>query len=305
MFDLNELYLFVQVVDHGGFAPASRALGIPKATLSRRIAQLETRLNVRLVQRSSRRVSVTELGRAYYQHCKAMLVEAQAAQEAIEATRAEPCGVVRLTCPVTLLHLQVAPMLAAFLAHYPRVTLHVEATNRRVDPVGEGIDLALRVRRPPLEDSDLVVRVLGQAHLCLVAAPALLAAQGWDAERARAAEPGAFADWPTLSMTPPQGRDARWHLDGPDGALVEVRHQPRLVSDDMTMLREAAVAGVGVVQLPVMMVRADAEAGRLVRVATPWAPRADTVHAVYGSRRGLLPGVRALLDWLAKGFEAG
>ena len=103
MQDLNDLYYFAEVVDHGGFAPAGRAIGVPKSKLSRRVALLEERLGVRLIQRSTRRFAVTDVGRTYYAHCKAMLVEAQSAQEAIEQTRAEPCGVVRISCPVALL----------------------------------------------------------------------------------------------------------------------------------------------------------------------------------------------------------
>jgi len=178
MQDLNDLYYYVQVVDHGGFAPAGRALGMPKSKLSRRIALLEERLGVRLIQRSTRRFAVTEIGQTYYEHCKAMLVEAEAAQDAIEATRAGPCGTVRMTCPVALLHANVGAMLADFMANCPRVTVHLEATNRRVDPVGEAIDIAIRVRPPPLEDSDLVLRVLADRSQCLLASPALIADRG-------------------------------------------------------------------------------------------------------------------------------
>ena len=115
MQDLNDLYYFVQVVDHGGFAPAGRALGMPKSKFSRRIALLEERLGVRLIQRSTRRFAVTELGQTYYTHARAMLVEAEAAEDAIRRAHAEPRGVVRMSCPVTLLEASVGPMLAAFL----------------------------------------------------------------------------------------------------------------------------------------------------------------------------------------------
>jgi DNA-binding transcriptional LysR family regulator len=121
MHDLNDLYFFVHVVEHGGFAAAGRALGVPKSRLSRRIALLEERLGVRLLQRSTRCLAVTEVGQAYFGHCKAILVQAEAAQEAIERSLAEPSGVVRMTCPVTLLETTVGPMLAGFLVAHPRV----------------------------------------------------------------------------------------------------------------------------------------------------------------------------------------
>lgn len=122
MQDLNDFVWFVKVVDYGGFAAAGRALDLPKSRLSRRIAQLEERLGVRLIQRTTRQFTVTEVGQTFYQHCKAMMVEAEAAEEAVAALQAEPRGIVRLTCPVTLLHVHVGPMLARFMVRYPGST---------------------------------------------------------------------------------------------------------------------------------------------------------------------------------------
>lgn len=297
MQDLNDLYYFAAVVDHGGFAPAGRALGIPKSKLSRRVAMLENRLGVRLIQRSTRRFAVTEIGQNYYAHCKAMLVEAQSAQDAIDQTRAEPCGVVRLTCPVALLDVRVGEMIAAFMATYPRVEVHLEATNRRVDVVGEGVDVAIRVRPPPLDDSDLVLRTLADRGQCLVASPALLARFG---------APGVPADlsrFPSLDLGSVQD-DHTWHLLGPDEASAIIHHQPRLVTGSMPALRVAALAGVGVVQLPTMMLGGEITRGELVRLLPDWAPRREIIHAVFASRRGLLPSVRALIDFLAERFQA-
>ena len=297
MLDLNDLYYYVQVVDHGGFAPAGRALGMPKSKLSRRIAMLEERLGVRLIQRSTRHFSVTEIGLTYYEHCKAMLVEAEAAQDAIEVTRAEPRGVVRMTCPVALLQADVGAMLSDFMADHPLVTLHVEATNRRVDPVGEAIDIALRVRPPPIQDSDLIMRTLADRNQCLVASPSLLAARGFPKA------PADLADWPSLGLGAPQQAHV-WHLFGPDGAQADLHHTPRFVTGDIAALRSAALAGVGVVQLPTMMMRDQLAEGSLVRLLPDWAPRREIIHAVFPSRRGLLPSVRALIDYLAQRFAA-
>lgn len=297
MQDLNDLFYYVQVVDHGGFAPAGRALGLPKSKLSRRIAQLEERLGVRLLQRSTRRFAVTEIGQIYYGHCKAMLVEAEAAQEAVARTHAEPCGIVRMSCPVMLLELQVAGMLADFMARHPQVEVHLEDTNRRVDVIGEGLDLAIRVRPPPIEDSELALRVLAQRSQCLVAAPVLLAG------RPVPVVPADLAALPSLDLGLPQHEHV-WQLLGPDGAQAAVRHRPRLVTRSMGALRAAALAGVGVVQLPTMVVREAVAAGTLVQVAPLWAPRRELIHAVFPSRRGLLPAVRALVDDLAARFAA-
>ncbi|MFA5633006.1 MAG: LysR family transcriptional regulator [Porticoccaceae bacterium] len=298
MRDLNDLYYFVQVVDHGGFAPAGRALGVPKSRLSRRIAQLEERLGTRLIQRSTRHFNVTEAGRTFYSHCSAMLVEADAAEEAIAMTQAEPRGIVRITCPVALLESRAGEMFAAYLVRYPQVELHVEATDRRVDVIGEGVDIAIRVRPPPLEDSDLVLRVFSDRGQCLVASPILL-------ERCHRAPQSAadLAELPSMELGSPQGEHA-WHLLGPDAAQATIRHQPRLVTRSMPALRSAAIAGVGVVQLPRMMVREWLARGELTHVLPGWEPRREIVHAVYPSRRGQLPSVRTLLDFLVTEFQA-
>ncbi|AZG09421.1 LysR family transcriptional regulator [Pigmentiphaga sp. H8] len=294
MQDLNDLYYYVQVVDHGGFAPAGRALGIPKSKLSRRIALLEERLGVRLIQRSTRRFAVTEIGQTYYGHCKAMLVEAEAADDAIAVMHAEPRGIVRLACPVALLGARVAEMVAGFMVAHPRVEVHLEETNRRVDVVGEGMDIALRVRPPPLEDSGLVMRVLANRGQYLVACPELL-------RNGIPRVPADLAGLPSMALGVPQ-QEYVWNLIGPDGAHAAVRHHPRLITRGMPALRAAAVAGAGVVQLPAMMVRDELVSGELVHVIPGWAPPREIIHAVFASRRGLLPAVRALVDHLADRF---
>ena len=292
MRDLNDLYYYVQVVDHAGFAPAGRALGVPKSKLSRRIALLEERLGTRLIQRSTRRFAVTEAGQTYYLHCKAMLVEADAADEAIALTQAEPRGTVRLSCPVALLDMHVAGMVADFLVAHPLVQVHLEDTNRRVDVVGEGMDIAIRVRPPPLADSDLVLRVLAERRQCLVACPRLLTG-------GLPRNPADLAGLPSMDLGLPQ-HEHMWTLLGPDGAQAAIRHQPRLVTRGMLALRAAAVAGVGVVQLPSMLIREQITRGELVHVIPRWAPRPEIIHAVFASRRGLSPAVRRFLDYLGE-----
>lgn len=295
--DLNELYYFAQVVEHGGFAPAGRALGLPKSKLSRRVALLEARLGVQLLLRSTRSFAVTEVGKRYYQHCRAMLTEAEAAEESVALAHSEPCGVVRLSCPVALLAARVGHMLGEFMQQYPRVELQVDETNRRVDVVSEGLDLAIRVRPPPLQDSDLVLRTLAERRQCLVASPALLQRQG------APAGPMDLSGWPSLDMGSAQDTH-RWVLYGPDAVRAEVRHQPRLVTQSMQALRDAAVLGAGVVQLPSMLVHEEMRSGALAQVLPGWEPRPEIIHAVYASRRGQLPAVRALLDHLAQSFQA-
>lgn len=297
MQDLNDLFYFVQVVDHQGFAPAGRALGTPKSKLSRRIAKLEERLGVRLITRSTRHFSVTEVGQNYYRHCKAMLVEAEAAQEAIEMTRAEPCGVVRMTCPIGLLDSTVSSMLASFMRQYPRVDIHLEATNRRVDLVDEAVDLAIRVRHFPLDDSDLVMRRLGDRRQCLVASPTLL-------NDVRVPQlPAELSRLHSLWLGQPH-QEFEWVLEGPDEVRATIKHEPRFITRDMVALRCAAVAGIGVVQLPQMMVRDEIQRQLLVEVVPNWTPQPEIIHVVFLSHRGLLPSVRTLIDFLVDEFEA-
>ncbi|MGY4729926.1 LysR substrate-binding domain-containing protein [Burkholderia pyrrocinia] len=292
MDDLNDLYYFVKVVEHGGFTQAGRALDVPKSTLSRRIAALEAKYDVRLLQRTTRHFTVTETGREFYERCLAVLVEADAAREVIERRHAEPRGIVRVSCPTALLEYRVSELVARFMVLHPQVQVHLEATNRRVDLLSEGFDLALRVRFPPLEDSDLVMRILGDSPQRLVAAPQWL--NGRDAP----SDPAELAGAPSLDWGP--ARHHVWQLVGPNGEHTQLRHHPRFITDDMHALRDAAIHGVGIVQLPCMVVEDDLRNGTLVDVLPGWAPKGGVMHAVFPSRRGLLPRVRLLIDFLAE-----
>ncbi|HVH49383.1 MAG TPA: LysR substrate-binding domain-containing protein [Sphingomicrobium sp.] len=291
MQDLNDLYLFVQAVDHGGFAAAARALGLQKSKVSRRVGLLEERLGVRLIQRSTRRFSVTEIGQEYYRHCVAMLVEAEAAQAAVYQSRAEPRGVIRLSCPTGLIAFQFGELFGRFMALYPDIELHIESTNRRVDVIGEGFDLAIRVRPPPLAESDLVMRRFDERTIRIVASPGLV-------EGRVIALPADLAGLPSLDFGPASG-EHRWRLTHADGSVADVRHTPRLVTDDMAALRDAALAGAGAVRLPTLVVWDDLQSGRLTTLLPEWRPSNEIVYAVFPSRRGLLPSMRALLDFLA------
>jgi DNA-binding transcriptional LysR family regulator len=295
MQDFNDLYYFAQVVDRGGFAAAARVLGVPKSKLSRRVAALEDRLGVRLIQRSTRRLSVTEVGREYHGHCLAMIAEAAAAQEAIDRTSAEPQGFVRVSCPVSLMERRVGTIISTFLADYPRVQMHIEVTNRRVDVIGEGFDIALRVRTPPLEDSGLVVRVLEDLGGVLVASPALLDKRG------RPQAPGDIGRLGTMDFAQPEGANV-WRLTGPQGETRDVVHHPRLVTNEMTTLRRAVLQGAGAAALPRFLVEADLASGTMEQILPSWALPPALIHAVFPSRRGVVPAVRTLLDRLAAGF---
>lgn len=295
MQDLNDLFYFVQVVDHKGFSSAARALGIPKSRLSRRIAVLEERLGVRLIHRSTHNVSVTELGQAYYTHCAAMLVEASAAQEVIERSVAEPRGIIRMSAPPGLLSFVLADYIASFMRTHPYVNIELDATGRRVDIVREGLDLAIRVRFPPIPDSDLVVRHLSHSPQRLVASPLLLSQHGL------LLEPTHLQGIPSLDWVRPDAQHI-WHLRSADGDSAAIIHHPRLVTDDLITVKKAALAGIGLAQLPHLIVHEEIQTGRLVHVLPHWTLPCGVVQAVFPSRRGILPAVRAWIDFLAENF---
>lgn len=293
--DLNDLYYFAKVVEFGGFAPASRALGTQKSKLSRRVAALEERLGTQLILRSTRSFAVTDIGRIYYRHCQAMLTEAEAAEDSVLVSHTEPCGKVRISCPVALLASRIGPVLAQFMLRYPRVQLHVEETNRPVDVVAEGFDLALRVRPFPLQDSDLVMRALANRRQCLVASPTLLAQYPPVTNFAE------LANLPSMDIGHPK-EEHQWVLTGPQAEQQDIKHQPHYTTQSMLALRDAAIAGVGVVQLPRMFIHEQLAKGELLVVMPDWEPRLEVLHAVYASRRGQLPAVRHLINFLAEEF---
>ncbi|HET9835637.1 MAG TPA: LysR substrate-binding domain-containing protein [Rhodanobacteraceae bacterium] len=294
--DLNDLYLFAAVVEHGGFSAAGRALNVPKSRLSKRVSQLEERLGVRLLQRTSRRFAVTEAGERFYRHVESMIGEARAAFEDLESMRGEPCGVVRMSCPISLAQSLLAPLLPEFLERHPRVRLILLANNRRVDVIGEGFDVAVRVRDKLDTDAQLVARSFGANRVVLVASPQFLAEHG------EPKSPADLAALPVLSMFEQEG-DQAWELFDRNCAAQRVQVKPRLVCGEFRVLIEAALAGSGIAWLPESACVEELRSGRLQQVLPEWGLPQGILHIVYPSRRGMLPAVRALVDFLVEAFE--
>jgi DNA-binding transcriptional LysR family regulator len=293
VYDLNDLYYFAMVVEHSGFAAAERALGIPKSRLSRRISQLETDLGVRLLQRSTRRFAVTEVGNSVYRHAQSMLAEAQAAREVVDRLSAEPRGVVRVSVPVSIAQQQMAQLLPEFLARYPQVRVQLTVSNRRVDIINEGVDVAMRVRAKLDDDGSLVMRSFGQIQQLLVASPAYLKRAG----HPRAPED--LASHVTLSISEEDARQ-RWELHGPDGEVKRVDLTPRVMGFDFPMLMSLAEQGLGITLIPETVCAEAVRTGRLVVVLPEWRLPQGIFHVVFASRRGLLPAVRVFIDFLAE-----
>jgi len=293
--DLNDLKLFALVVEHGGYAAAERASNVPKSRLSRRIAQLEEEFGVRLIHRSTRKFAVTDVGQNVFRHAQAMLAQAQAAQEAVQVLSAEPRGVVRVSCPVSLSQRLLSRVVPGFLIKHPKVRLQVHVANRRVDVIEESFDVALRVRTKLDTDGDLAMRRFGEFRELLVASPLYLARHG------RPIDPMTLADHVTLSMSEDDTRQT-WELHGPGGEVKRVDIKPRLMALDFPLLIESAMAGIGIALLPESACCEAVKAGRLEVVMPAWSLQQGICHAVFPSRRGQLPSVRAFIDHLAEEF---
>lgn len=293
--DLNDLRLFAAVVAQGGFSAAAKSLAIPKSRVSRRVAALESELGVRLVERSTRRFKVTDIGQDIYRHARAALTEADSISDTAARLKAEPQGLVRVACPPGADRL-VALGLPDFLSQYPKLRLQMIVSNRRVNLIEEGIDIAIRAREKLDTDAELQVKIIGRAVSRLVASPALIEKFGM---------PQSFEDlrkFPTLGHTEQPGFN-RWTLIGPKGEEESFIHEPRLAATDFAILHYAAVDGLGVAFLPDLHARVSVAEGKLVQLLPDWHSREDILHLVYTSRRGMLPGVRAVIDFAAKALD--
>jgi DNA-binding transcriptional LysR family regulator len=294
--DLNDLMYFSQIVDHGGFSAAERVLGVSKSRLSRRLSDLEAKLGVRLLQRSTRRLALTEAGRVFYEHCSAMLAEARAALDTVSQLRAAPRGTVRVSCPVTVSHMMLAPILPRFLSQYPEVRIEVQVTNRVADLYEDGIDVALRVRSEPPRSENVIVRPLMSTHQLLVAAPSLLERLG------RPQSVDDLGRYDTLDLPVEDGRHV-FHLEGPNGELRDIAHSPRLVTADISSILASLQAGIGIAVLPEMNFAPALGDGSLVPVLPGWSSPKPNFYAVFLSRQGLAPAVRVFVDFLVEAFR--
>lgn len=296
MLDLNDVFYFVQVVDHGGFTAAGRILHVPKTTLSYRVQQLEASLGVRLLNRTSRRLSLTDVGAEFYRHALSTLREAEAAENVARQRLSEPSGTVRITTSVAMAQFALRDLLPAFIERYPKVKLIAHATDVMIDLVGEGYDLAIRAHTGALPSSTLVQRPLAPVPWCLFAGTAYLARHG------QPQTPDELAHHKAISIS--REETPAWHLRHASGEEAVVAIEPRFVSNDMIALKQAACAGLGIVALPGYVCRVESRSGELTRVLPDWCAANSSVTALAPFRQGLLPSVRALLDFLVAEFPA-
>lgn len=294
--DLNDFRYFALIVDHGGYTAAERITHIHRSKLSRRIALLEERLGVRLLQRSTRRLSLTEAGQVFYEHCKAMLIEAEAAQESVEQLRSEPVGLVRVSCPSVMAHFYIAPLIASFMVANPKVCVELDSTDRIVNVIEERFDIALRIRATALLDPGLVARQIGTGRFILVASPTYLESRQ-SAGKALPETPAELGEFDTIGLLA-AGQEQTWTLTASDGSVAKVTLRPRLLCSDINVQYQAAISGVGIALLPQRIAARGLKYSALAQVANNWGTPEEPIHIVIASRRGLLPSVRALVDYL-------
>ena len=295
--DLNDLRYFAEIVERGSFTAAAQSLGVQTSSLSRRITALESELGVRLLNRTTRRISLTDAGKHFLEHCQAIVSHAEAAYEQVEKTRSAPTGVVRMSCPIGLLESGMAAILSGYLKDNPDVRLMLDATNRRVDVIQEGLDLAIRVRRPPLADSELVIRQLGKSNTILVASPQFLSRHGNPASLQE------VSTLPTVALGSVSER-FEWTFYDKSGNAVTVPHKPRLATDDLSTLRTGALDGIGIAEIHQELIHQDLQDRRLIHVLPDYVSLEGIVHAVYPTRRGMVPAVARLVDTLAAEFPS-
>jgi DNA-binding transcriptional LysR family regulator len=293
--DWNDLYLFSQVAQHQGFTAAGDALGLPKSSLSRRISQLEQDLGTRLLERTSRRLRLTEAGQILYAHALAMLAEANKGLLALSNRQIEPAGQVRVSLPAAVAPLFAARLLPKFMLRFPRVELFVQATNRSVDLIEEDFDLVVRGASTDIfKDSSSLVQACAATTLwALVGSPFYLAKLATPI-----LTPQDLLSADLLHYTPNDERDNTIHLLRDELGLQSLPIQPRLQSDNLSVLHEAALAGLGICGLPQYACAADLATGRLVRVLPDVRTRTGQLVLLFPSRKGLASATRALIEFL-------
>ena len=290
---LSEMEAFATVVDQGGFTDAARKLGISKSAISKHVSALETRLGARLLNRTTRRVSPTEIGLAYYDRARRVLTDAGEADALVSSMQSEPSGLLRVSVASDFGATQLSPLLGAFLEAHPKITLCLAYEDRYVELISEGFDMAIRVGE--MEDSSLRARKLAETSRRLVASPSYLQRHGTPMRI------DDLKDHVLLHQSHhPSG--GIWRLRAPSGEIRQVRTGGRLNVNDGRALLDAARAGLGIAHLPCYLY-GPALREKALEEAIPALPRDTTeIHAVYPPGPHVAPKVRALVDFLAAAY---
>lgn len=297
LIDLNEITIFRHVAIRGSFSAAASDLGVPKSTISRKIAALEHRLGVPLLERSTRGARLTEIGTRYLEASDAALAAIEQAENLVADHRARPQGKVIVSCPVGLTRDLMGDIVPGFLQRFPDVRLHVLSSNDVMSPVEDGVDVAIRVRAR-LDDSALVMRTLGTSRLVAVASPAFASRLEPDFE------PSGLLREPVLTFFG-KGGATRLSFVGPGGSVRSVTVRPLLQAEDFALIETATCAGVGIALLPDHAVVEGLARGSLVEVMPAWRGEEGLVHAIFSRTREISPATRVFIDYLAAHFHLG
>ncbi|HFJ8953931.1 TPA: LysR substrate-binding domain-containing protein [Serratia liquefaciens] len=294
MIDFNEMFMFAKVIECGGFLAASKKFGIPKSTLSRKISALEQRLNVRLIQRSTRNIMITEIGKEYYQYCVQMIAAAEKAESLINNKSDQPTGKIRITCPTILMDLGLSKTLAKFMQAYPEVVLQVKIFNRDVDIIAEGYDISFQLMGKESKNSNLIMRKIADISSSFMLNPA------GRIHPNQVQEPSDLHQLPTVGWLSSHFQSA-WTFNK-EGREVKISNESCLVCDDIRLLKEAILCGRATGCLPLKLASQEIHDGTLTTVLNDWQLEPRKIVAIYPSRQGLLPAVRALIDFVVEDF---
>ena len=288
--DLNDIVVFTKVVETKSFTGAAEQLGLPKSTVSRKLAQLEERLGVRLVQRTTRKLALTDIGEAYYERAARIVSDIAAAEQVVTDMQATPRGRLKITAPIDLSTKYLGGIIAEFVAAHPDVNVELDATDRIVDLIEEGFDVA--VRFGPLPESTLIARRLSAIDSVLVASPAYIARRGVPMTIEE------LEDHDKVLFTP-SARTQGWTLANGE-QTYELTRPARFASNNLAAVCDVILAGGGIGMVTEFMVACDVIKGRLVRVLPEWSARTADINAVYAARQNLPPRLSLFLDHLSR-----
>lgn len=285
-FDLNEMAIFVHVVESGSFTGAAKALSLPKSTVSRKITQLEERLGVRLIQRTTRSLSLTDTGSAYHAQCARILSDIEEANIAVTEMQSTPSGTLRITAPVLFGSAVLSNLIAEYMELHPQVNIDLVLSDQMLDLVQDGLDVAFRVGH--LEDSSLIGRYLGDVKAIMCASPDYIARKG------KPSHPSQLSEHQIIAIT---GRE-QWPMKGPDSQEININIKPRLKVNDLSNLYNLALSGAGIAALPILIAATSIKNKELIPVLCEWPFEAHPIHALYASNRHLSAKVRSFVDFV-------
>jgi len=288
--DLNDMMVFLAVVEQGSFTKAANYFALPKSNISRKISRLEESLSVRLLERSTRSLHLTEIGQVYYHHCQRIFEEMESAEQCVETLSSVPKGNVKVCASVSVGQGLLAGKLASFYSLFPQVSIDLRLTNRRVDIVEEGFDIAIRVGQSP--DSALISKKLSTVSLNLYASPKYIS------QHHALKVPDDLANHACLYMSSVSER-GKWQLSQ-QGIIKNVDLKPKFICDDFNVIKTMATTHAGIALLPDYLAEKSIISGALVEVLPQWQGRSIDIYAIYPSRKGVTPKIRVFLDYLAE-----